>query len=93
MHYLITGHTGFKGSWLSLMLEMQGHTVSGIALDPPDESLYNHASLAPMFKHDIRLDIRNRVALKESIDPKSLFILPPSLWFESHIESLLKHLK
>jgi CDP-glucose 4,6-dehydratase len=68
MHYLITGHTGFKGSWLSLMLEMQGHTVSGIALDPPDESLYNRASLASLFKHDIRLDIRNGAALKESID-------------------------
>jgi CDP-glucose 4,6-dehydratase len=67
MHYLITGHTGFKGSWLSLMLEMQGHTVSGIALDPPDESLYKHANLAPIFKHDIRLDIRNRSALKQSI--------------------------
>ena len=36
MHYLITGHTGFKGSWLSLMLQMQGHTISGISLDPND---------------------------------------------------------
>jgi CDP-glucose 4,6-dehydratase len=72
MHYLITGHTGFKGSWLTLMLEMQGHTVSGIALDPPTKSLFNQANLSPIFKHDIRLDIRNRGAIKqamEMIDP------------------------
>lgn len=78
MHYLITGHTGFKGSWLSLMLEMQGHTVSGIALDPLNESLYNQANLAPIFKHDIRLDIRNRVELKQSIkmiDPEVIIHL------------------
>ena len=68
MHYLITGHTGFKGSWLALMLEMKGHTVSGIALDPPTKSLFNQANLSPIFKHDIRLDIRNRDAIKQAIE-------------------------
>jgi CDP-glucose 4,6-dehydratase len=68
MHYLITGHTGFKGSWLALMLEMQGHTVSGIALDPPTKSLFNQADLSPIFQHDIRLDIRNRDAIKQAIE-------------------------
>lgn len=34
MHYLVTGHTGFKGSWLTLLLTGRGHTVSGLALDP-----------------------------------------------------------
>jgi len=32
---LITGHTGFKGSWLSLLLNQLGVEVSGFALDPP----------------------------------------------------------
>ena len=68
MHYLITGHTGFKGSWLALMLEMQGHTVSGIALDPPTKSLFNQANLSPIFKNDLRLDIRDRAALKKAIE-------------------------
>ena len=68
MHYLITGHTGFKGSWLSLMLEMQGHTVSGIALDPSEKSLYQQANLEPIFEHDLRLDIRNRAVLKEAVE-------------------------
>ena len=78
MHYLITGHTGFKGSWLSLMLELQGHTISGIALDPPTKSLFNQANLAPLFEHDLRLDIRDRSAMKqafEMIDPEVIIHL------------------
>lgn len=67
MHYLITGHTGFKGSWLSLMLEMQGHTVSGISLDPIEKSLFNQAELHKIFEHDLRIDIRDGVAIKQAI--------------------------
>ena len=32
---LLTGHTGFKGSWLSLWLQTLGTELSGYALDPP----------------------------------------------------------
>jgi CDP-glucose 4,6-dehydratase len=67
MHYLITGHTGFKGSWLALMLQMQGHTVSGISLDPQQISLFNQANLKDLFEHDFRLDIRNSQELQEAI--------------------------
>lgn len=67
MHYLITGHTGFKGSWLALMLQMQGHTVSGISLDPHQTSLFNQANLKDLFKHDFRIDIRNSQVLRETI--------------------------
>jgi CDP-glucose 4,6-dehydratase len=67
MHYLITGHTGFKGSWLSLMLEMQGHAVSGISLDPKDKSLFNQASLSSIFEHDVRLDIRSGSEVSKAI--------------------------
>jgi CDP-glucose 4,6-dehydratase len=68
MHYLITGHTGFKGSWLSLMLEMQGHTVSGISLDPAEKSLFNQAGLQKIFKNDLRIDIRDGAAITEAIE-------------------------
>jgi CDP-glucose 4,6-dehydratase len=68
MHYLITGHTGFKGSWLSLMLEMQGHTVSGISLDPAEKSLFIQADLASIFKNDLRIDIRNGDAIKKAFE-------------------------
>jgi CDP-glucose 4,6-dehydratase len=40
----LTGHTGFKGSWLSLLLHELGATVTGYALDPPtDPSLFVQA--------------------------------------------------
>jgi len=32
---LITGHTGFKGSWLSLWLQSLGANLTGLALEPP----------------------------------------------------------
>jgi len=67
MHFLITGHTGFKGSWLSLMLQLQGHTVSGISLDPLEKSLFNQADLSYILKHDMRIDIRNKIELVGAI--------------------------
>ena len=36
---LITGHTGFKGAWLSLLLKQAGYQVSGISLPATPESL------------------------------------------------------
>jgi CDP-glucose 4,6-dehydratase len=38
---LVTGHTGFKGSWLTQILLVLGAKVSGIALDPEENSLFN----------------------------------------------------
>jgi CDP-glucose 4,6-dehydratase len=67
MHYLVTGHTGFKGSWLSLLLKMQGHDVSGISLNPPAKSLFVEASLDGAFMHDFRIDIRNKEELSKAM--------------------------
>jgi CDP-glucose 4,6-dehydratase len=67
MHYLITGHTGFKGSWLSLMLQMQGHTVSGISLAPLERSLFNQAQISTIFENDFRVDIRNLKELNQAV--------------------------
>ena len=78
MHYLVTGHTGFKGSWLSLMLQMQGHKVSGISLDPREKSLFNQAKLSNLFQNDLRIDIRNSVQLSSAvkkIDPEVIIHL------------------
>jgi len=66
-HYLITGHTGFKGAWLTLLLKARGHHVSGLALDPPEESLFVKAGLADELAHDYRVDIRNRDTTREAI--------------------------
>ena len=59
-HYLITGHTGFKGSWLSLLLKSRGHTVSGLALDPPIGGLFDRAGISSDMEHDLRVDVRDR---------------------------------
>lgn len=40
---LITGHTGFKGTWLTLLLEALDVEAVGISLPPEDESLYSRA--------------------------------------------------
>jgi len=72
MHFLITGHTGFKGTWLSLLLLELGHQVSGIALEPEKGSLFELVSLRGKLKNDIRLDIRERHSLESfvtSINP------------------------
>ena len=37
---LVTGHTGFKGSWLCVMLQMAGANVVGYALRPAQEESY-----------------------------------------------------
>lgn len=67
MHYLVTGHTGFKGSWMIALLSSQGHQISGIALEPKSESLFRQANLHKFLDHDLRVDIRDREALSDAI--------------------------
>ena len=67
MRYLITGHTGFKGAWMSAMLKAQGHEVVGIALPPLDLSLYKDAGLSDLFSHEHFIDIRDRAEFKRAI--------------------------
>ena len=59
MHFLITGHTGFKGAWLSMLLHERGHNVSGISLEPEADSLFNRGQIAKILENDIRCDIRD----------------------------------
>lgn len=67
MHYLITGHTGFKGSWLAQLLTAQGHEVSGISLDPKAGDLFALADLGKIFKYDFRENIRNFEGIEKLI--------------------------
>jgi CDP-glucose 4,6-dehydratase len=65
MHYLITGHTGFKGTWLSLLLHSRGHKISGISLAPEKNSLYDRVHLENILENDIRCDIRDSEKLAD----------------------------
>ena len=63
----VTGHTGFKGSWLSLWLDSMGAHVTGYALEPPTEpSLFERARVGERI-HSIRGDVRDFAALKSAI--------------------------
>lgn len=68
MHFLITGHTGFKGAWLTLLLAERGHTVSGVSLEPEVNSLFRMARVGEFLKHDITRDVRDLSALKKDIE-------------------------
>ncbi len=55
---LITGHTGFKGSWLSILLESIGAEIIGISIDSnSNEGIYQTCLMESKLKDDIRLDI------------------------------------
>ena len=63
----LTGHTGFKGSWLSLWLHALGAKLTGYALDPPTEpNLFEQAGVAEVLR-TIRADIRDFPAIKAAL--------------------------
>jgi CDP-glucose 4,6-dehydratase len=64
---LITGHTGFKGAWLTTWLKQLGAKVVGISLDPSTvPSHFVAAKLADGIT-DMRIDIRDRAILESAI--------------------------
>jgi CDP-glucose 4,6-dehydratase len=73
---LVTGHTGFKGSWLSLWLQGLGAKVTGLALAPGTEPA--HWNLLRLNCDDRRVDVReaDRVAeVVSSAEPEIVFHL------------------
>jgi CDP-glucose 4,6-dehydratase len=64
---LITGHTGFKGSWLTSWLLRQGAEICGYSKDvPTDPSLFELAGLEKRIDHRVG-DVRNAALLRETI--------------------------
>ncbi|MGD1886809.1 MAG: CDP-glucose 4,6-dehydratase [Cohaesibacteraceae bacterium] len=64
---LLTGHTGFKGSWCALMLQQLGASVFGYALAPADnEAMFDLASVADRIDHRIG-DIRDAEKLEARV--------------------------
>ena len=65
---LITGHTGFKGSWLACWLNQLGAEVHGLALDPPTApNLFDLARLGTSLASDSRVDLRDAGAVAECV--------------------------
>lgn len=76
---MITGHTGFKGAWLSLILLSMGAKVSGISLKPNDSrgNLYKILKLKksmPSYYVDLRNNSKLNITIKK-INPDLIFHL------------------
>lgn len=75
---LVTGHTGFKGGWLSVWLASLGAKVAGYALDPPTKPSFFEAAGVRELLADHRGDIRDVEGTHRAIasfDPEVLFHL------------------
>jgi CDP-glucose 4,6-dehydratase len=82
----LTGHTGFKGSWLSLWLAALGARVTGYALDPPTQpNLFEQAKVAGAV-HSILADIRDFPRLKVALADCS-----PSVVIHMAAQSAVRH--
>ena len=60
---LVTGHTGFKGSWLCLWLSAMGARVTGLAL-PPNTDPSHWTLLGLDVAEDLRVDLRDAIAVR-----------------------------
>jgi CDP-glucose 4,6-dehydratase len=75
---LVTGHTGFKGGWLALVLQRLGAKVCGVSLEPEEESLFVAASVEQGLAEHHIADIRDRPVLRKifsSFEPEVIFHL------------------
>ena len=68
MRFLITGHTGFKGAWLSVWLHHLGHEVHGLALDPDRHGLFGLGQVHDLLRSDVRKDIRDAASVAGVVD-------------------------
>lgn len=67
MRFFVSGHTGFKGAWLSALLKHMGHQVYGYALDPTQGGLFLEVDLASRIDLDTRGDLRDKYSLESAI--------------------------
>ncbi len=64
----VTGHTGFKGTWMTAILHNLGAKVKGYALNPEDSKPFHDLFCEYHFSESVIADIRNREKLKEEIN-------------------------
>ena len=85
---LITGHTGFKGSWLSIILNNYKAKLYGISLKPEKKSLFKDSKLNQIFEesHYFNLTDKKRTdKIIKKINPDVLFhFAAQSLVIESY---------
>lgn len=67
MHILVTGHTGFKGTWLLHLLTELGHQVSGYSLPPRDRSAFVQTEAARLVTNNFFGDVRDGSSLDRAV--------------------------
>src|SRR5437879_7331874 len=75
---LVTGHTGFKGGWISLWLKELGAAVHGVSLPPPTDPNLHEIIKSHAFVQEITCDIRSLdtlAAAVKKIQPEVIFHL------------------
>ncbi|MDF9833997.1 CDP-glucose 4,6-dehydratase [Ereboglobus sp. PH5-5] len=85
---LITGHTGFKGAWLTEWLLALGADVHGFSLPPPTTpALFDQLDLAPRLGSRHRIgDIRDRALVRDTVAS-----IRPEFIFHLAAQSLVRH--
>jgi CDP-glucose 4,6-dehydratase len=66
VRFLVTGHTGFKGTWLTMYLKYLGHTVSGLSIGSEPHWLCNQVNLKGMLTDEYIGDVRDWEFVKQS---------------------------
>lgn len=92
---LITGHTGFKGTWLTLFLRQLGYEVIGYSLKPDKNSLYSLCNLHGVIP-EIFGDINDRSKLENFLKiykPEAIFHLAANALVLNSYDSPFKHFK
>lgn len=82
---MVTGHTGFKGSWLALWLLRLGSKVIGYSLDPPTTPSHFEATTLGKRMTDIRGDICDCASLQSAVDEHR-----PAIIFHLAAQSLVR---
>ncbi len=83
---LVTGHTGFKGGWLSLWLHQLGAEVTGFSLPAPtDPSLFEQTRLAELVNH-VEGDVRDMDAVETAVNAAR-----PEVVFHLAAQSLVRY--
>jgi len=80
---LVTGHTGFKGAWLTLMLEHLGYRVIGIAREPEENSLFSKMNRAGSIE-EIFADLQDQDKITNFVNTHK-----PSIVFHLAAQSLV----
>ncbi len=83
----LTGHTGFKGSWLSLWLQSMGAEVHGYSLNPPTETnLFTVAEVGKSMASNVLADVRDASKFSQAVKNSK-----PDIVFHLAAQSLVRY--